>query len=49
MVEDPGAVDEYGFSSKTIVPFCTHGTGGLSNTIRDMTAALPDDVTIWMP
>lgn len=39
-------VDEYDFSGKTIVPFCTHGTGGLSNTIRDLTAALPDDATI---
>ena len=37
---------EYDFSGKTIVPFCTHGTGGLSSTIRDLTAALPDDVTI---
>lgn len=39
-------VDEYDFSGKTIVPFCTHGTGGLSSTIRDLTAALPDDVTM---
>ena len=39
-------VDEYDFSGKTIIPFCTHGTGGLSSTIRDLTAALPDDVTI---
>ena len=39
-------VDEYDFSGKTIVPFCTHGTGGLSSTIRDLTAVLPDDVTI---
>lgn len=39
-------VDEYDFSGKTVVPFCTHGTGGLSGTIRDLTAALPDDVTI---
>ena len=39
-------MDEYDFSGKTIVPFCTHGTGGLSSTIRDLTAALPDDVTI---
>lgn len=39
-------VDEYDFSGKTIVPFCTHGTGGLASTIRDLTATLPDDVTI---
>ncbi len=42
-------VDEYDFSGKTVVPFCTHGTGGLSGTIRDLTAALPDDVTILNP
>ena len=42
-------VDEYDFSGKTIVPFCTHGTGGLSSTIRDLTAALPEDVAILDP
>ncbi len=42
-------VEEYDFSGKTIIPFCTHGTGGLSNTIQDLTAALPDDVTILNP
>lgn len=39
-------VEEYDFSGKTIIPFCTHGTGGLASTIQDLTAALPDDVTI---
>lgn len=39
-------VEEYDFSGKTVVPFVTHGTGGLSSTIRDLTAALPDDVTV---
>ncbi len=42
-------VEEYDFSGKTIIPFCTHGTGGLSNTIQDLTTALPDDVTILDP
>ncbi len=42
-------VEEYDFSGKTIIPFCTHGTGGLANTIQDLTAALPDDVTILDP
>lgn len=41
-----GFVDEYDFSGKTVVPFVTHGTGGLASTIQDLTAALPDDVTI---
>ena len=39
-------VEKYDFSGKTVVPFVTHGTGGLSSTIRDLTAALPDDVTV---
>ena len=39
-------VEEYDWSGKTVVPFVTHGTGGLSGTIRDLTAALPEDVTI---
>lgn len=39
-------VEEYDWSGKTVVPFVTHGTGGLSSTIRDLTAALPEDVTI---
>lgn len=39
-------LDEYDFSGKTIVPFVTHGTGGLSRTIEDLTAVLPDSVTI---
>lgn len=42
-------VEEYDFSGKTIVPFCTHGTGGLASTIQDLTAALPSDVTILDP
>ena len=31
------------------MPFVTHGTAGLSSTIRDLTAALPEDVTILDP
>ena len=42
-------VKEYDWSGKTVVPFVTHGTGGLSSTIRDLTAALPEDVTILEP
>ena len=42
-------VEEYDWSGKTVVPFVTHGTGGLSSTIRDLTAALPEDVTILDP
>ena len=42
-------LEEYDFSGKTIVPFVTHGTGGLAGTIKDITADLPDSVTILEP
>ncbi|MDE6725414.1 MAG: NAD(P)H-dependent oxidoreductase, partial [Ruminiclostridium sp.] len=42
-------IEEYDFSGKTVVPFVTHGTGGLASTIKDITAALPDSVTILEP
>lgn len=42
-------LEEYDFSGKTIVPFVTHGTGGLASTIEDITANLPKDVTILEP
>lgn len=42
-------LEEYDFSGKTIVPFVTHGTGGLASTMEDITADLPDDVTILEP
>ena len=42
-------VEEYDWSGKTVAPFVTHGSGGLSSTIRDLTAALPEDVTILEP
>ncbi len=33
-------LEQYDFSGKTIVPFCTHGTSGPASTFRDL-AALP--------
>ena len=33
-------LEQYDFSGKTIIPFCTHGTSGPSSTFRDL-AALP--------
>lgn len=42
-------LDEYDFSGKTVIPFCTHGTGGLADTISDITASLPEDCTILKP
>ena len=42
-------VEEYDLSNKTIIPFVTHGTGGLSNTITDLTQALPESTTVLDP
>ena len=42
-------LEEYDFSGKTVVPFVTHGTGGLASTIKDITADLPETVTILEP
>lgn len=42
-------IEEYDFSGKTIVPFCTHGTGGLAGSIEDITATLPDSAEILEP
>lgn len=39
-------IEEYDLSGKTIVPFCAHGTGGIAASVRDITAALPDSVTV---
>lgn len=39
-------IEENDLSGKTIVPFCAHGTGGLAASVRDITAALPDDSTV---
>ena len=42
-------LEEYDFSGKTVIPFCTHGTGGLADTISDITNSLPEDCTILKP
>ena len=39
-------VEAHDLSGKAIIPFVTHGTGGLAGTIQDLTEALPDDCTI---
>ena len=39
-------VDAHDLSGKTIIPFVSHGTGGLAGTIRDLTAILPEDCTV---
>ncbi len=35
-------VKEADFTGKTIVPFCTFGSGGLSSSMKDLKAALPE-------
>lgn len=35
-------LEEYDFSGKRVVLFCSHGTGGLASSVRDISAALPD-------
>ena len=29
-------LEQHDFTGKTLVPFCTHGTSGISNTISDL-------------
>ncbi|MCM1226201.1 MAG: flavodoxin [Clostridium sp.] len=51
--EEPRIIDtfleSYDFSGKTVIPFCTHGTGGLAGTVSDITEILPKDCTILKP
>ena len=35
-------IDTYDLAGKTVVPFITHGGGGVQNTIKDMTAQCKD-------
>lgn len=42
-------LEEYDLTGKTIVPFCAHGTGGLANSIAEITAALPADAAVLEP
>lgn len=35
-------LEEYDFSVKTVVLFCSHGTGGLALSVKDISDALPD-------
>lgn len=42
-------IEEYDLSGKTIVPFCSHGTGGIAGSVRDITDDLPDSVNVLEP
>ncbi len=39
-------IDEHDLSGKTIIPFCSHGTGGFAASLRDIGNELPDDCTV---
>ena len=42
-------VESNDFHGKTVIPFVSHGTGGISGSVRDMSAALPEDCTVLTP
>lgn len=39
-------LDEYDLSGKQVNLFCSHGTGGLAGSVKDITAALPKGTTV---
>lgn len=39
-------IDEHNLSGKQIYLFCSHGTGGLASSVKDITAKLPDNAVI---
>lgn len=39
-------IEEHDLSGKTIVPFCSHGTGGFAASLQDIGKALPDDCLV---
>lgn len=39
-------LDEYDLSGKQVYLFCSHGTGGLASSVKDITAALPKGTTV---
>lgn len=34
--------DEHDMSGKQVYLFCSHGTGGLAGSVKDISAAIPD-------
>lgn len=39
-------IEEHDLSGKTIVPFCSHGTGGFASSLQDIGKTLPDDCVV---
>lgn len=41
-------LESYDFTGKTVIPFCSHGTGGLSSSVRQISQSIPG-ATIGTP
>lgn len=39
-------IDQHNLKGKKIVLFCSHGTGGLSGSVDDITKELPDNCEV---
>ncbi|MFP3041756.1 NAD(P)H-dependent oxidoreductase [Treponema primitia] len=39
-------LEQHDLSGKTVILFCTHGTGGLARSVRDISAAIPNSTII---
>lgn len=39
-------IEEHDLSGKTIIPYCSHGTGGFAASLQDIGNALPEDCII---
>ncbi len=35
-------LEEYDLSGKRVILFCSHGTGGLASSVKDISSALPN-------
>lgn len=40
-------LEEYDFSNKTLIPFCTSGSSGITSTVAELQSLCPDTVT-WL-
>lgn len=39
-------IEQYDFSNKTVIPFCSHGTGGVAGSVKDIIADLPSTTEV---
>lgn len=39
-------IEKYDLSGKTVIPFCSHGTGGFAASLRDIGKVLPEDCRV---